>query len=93
MTFKQINTSYFGKFFGKYSYIEYDENQLYLYIENKLHKSFKWDEVIGYTMSRPRIFGSTLEFIFETRYLKINFLKKSDCMDNIIVINRIITPI
>lgn len=93
MPSKQINTSFFGKFFAKYSHIEYDEKQLRLYIKNKLENSFIWKEVITYTISKHGIFGTTLEFNFNTTQVKINLLKREDCTNNLTIINSIITPI
>lgn len=93
MSYKLIHASFFGKIFGKYSKIEYDENQLNLFIKNKLEKSFSWNDVTGFININSGIFGSTLEFIFDSTLLQINLLTKSACKDNLIVINELITPI
>lgn len=93
MPSKLIHASFFGKLFGQYSKIEYDENQLHLFIKNKLEKSFSWNDVTGFINITSGIFSSTLEFVFGSTLLKINLLKKSDCKDNLIVINELITNI
>jgi len=90
---KQINTSFLGKFFGAYTKIEYDENQLHLYKKTKEKETYHWNAIAGYTLQKNSIFGTTLEFILETTKLKINLLKHSQCNDNIDIINRLITPI
>lgn len=93
MPHKLIRASFFGKIFGKYSKIEYDENQLHLFVKNKLEKSFSWNDATGFINISSGIFGSTLEFIFDSTLLQIHLLTKSACKDNLIVINELITPI
>jgi len=93
MPSKLINASFFGKFFGKYSKIEYDEYQLHLFIKNKIDKSFNWNEVTDFVNISSSIFSSTLEVTFASSLLKINLLGKSDCKNNLITINKLITPI
>ncbi len=93
MPSKLIHASFFGKFFGRYSKIEYDGKELHLFINNKIEKSFSWNDISGFANTTSGILGSTLEFIFDSTSLKINFLTKSNCKDNLIVINELITPI
>ena len=90
---KLIYTSFFGKFFAKYSKLEYDEYQLHLFIKDKPDKTFNWSDATGFVKSTSGLFGSTLEFTFDSTLLKINLLLKSDCKNNVIIINEIISPI
>ena len=88
---KLIHTSFFGKLFGKYSKVEYDEYQLHLFIKEKLDKSFNWSDATSFVKITSGLFGSTLEFTFDSTLLKINFLLKPDCKNNVIIINEIIS--
>ena len=93
MPSRQINSSFFGRLFAKYSKIEYDESQLHLFIKGKLEKSFNWTDAIDFSNATHGIFGSTIEFVFDSTLLKINLLVKSDCKNNLIAINKFIAPI
>lgn len=93
MSTKLIHVSFFGTFFNKYSKIEYNENQLHLFIKNKLEKSFNWGDSTGFVDTKHGLFGSSIELVFGSTILKVNLLRKSDCIANVILINKLIALI
>ena len=68
-----------SSFIGKYSKVESDENQLHLFIKNKIHESFNWKDIENFTTISSNLFGSSFELIFNSTPLKLTILSSSDC--------------
>ncbi len=88
-----VETSLFGKFFGNYSKLEYDDKKLYLFKNGSLEETFNWMDTDSFAVISSGLFGSSLQFSFTTQLIKIKLLKSSECQNNIQVINKILKPI
>lgn len=93
MSKKLISTSLIGSFFGKYSKVEYDENQLHLFTKDKRSKSLNWKNIENFAILTSSFFGSNIDLVFDSKVLRISLLSSSDCKKNIEIINDYIKPI